>query len=296
MADLVVAVAEPNRRRLLQLLGHGEQTVTQLASNFTVSRSAISQHLGVLAALGLVASRRAGKSQYYRLNAGGMAALRTQLDSFWTGELEQLVRDAHQSRGRTMTQKRSLMAFEKSVLVPLNADDTFALITEPDRLRRWQVITARVDLRAGGDYRWTIIPGNSASGTFTEVEPGRRVVFSWGWEGSPDLPPGASTVTITLEPAAGGTLVRLVHEGLTGEQADGHALGWNHYLGRLVSAAAEGDAGSDEWGGIPGELDPLTSAEATLAVCQLVLRGVAAADYHRRRSVPSSTSPSWPST
>jgi uncharacterized protein YndB with AHSA1/START domain len=53
------------------------------------------------------------------------------------------------------------MAFEKSVLVPLNADETFALITEPDRLRRWQVITARVDLRAGGDFRWTIIPGHS---------------------------------------------------------------------------------------------------------------------------------------
>ncbi len=94
MADLVVAVAEPTRRRLLQLLGHGEQTVTQLAGNFTVSRSAISQHLGVLAALGLVTSRREGRYQYYRLNAGGMAALRAQLDSFWTGELEQLVRDA----------------------------------------------------------------------------------------------------------------------------------------------------------------------------------------------------------
>jgi DNA-binding transcriptional ArsR family regulator len=94
VADLVVAVAEPNRRRLLQLLGHGEQTVTQLAGNFTVSRSAISQHLGVLAALGLVNSRREGRYQYYRLNAGGMAALRAQLDSFWTGELEQLVRDA----------------------------------------------------------------------------------------------------------------------------------------------------------------------------------------------------------
>ena len=172
------------------------------------------------------------------------------------------------------------MAFEKSVLVPRNADDTFALITEPDRLRRWQVITARVDLRAGGDYRWTIIPGNSASGTFTEVEPGRRVVFTWGWEGSAELPPGASTVTITLEPADGGTLVHLVHEGLTGEQADSHAVGWNHYLGRLVRAAAEGDAGADEWG-VPAEPDPITSAEATLAVCQLVLRGVAEADYHR---------------
>ena len=80
MPDLVVAVAEPNRRRLLQLLGHGEQTVTQLATNFTVSRSAISQHLGLLADLGLVTSRRAGRYRDYRLDAGGMAALRAQLD------------------------------------------------------------------------------------------------------------------------------------------------------------------------------------------------------------------------
>ena len=94
MTDLVVAVAEPNRRRLLQLLGYGEQTVTQLASHFTVSRSAISQHLGVLTDLGLVTSRREGRYQYYRLDAGGMAALRAQLDSFWTGELDQLVCDA----------------------------------------------------------------------------------------------------------------------------------------------------------------------------------------------------------
>ena len=94
MPDLVVAVAEPNRRRLLQLLGYGEQTVTQLASNFTVSRSAISQHLGVLTDLGLVTSRREGRYQYYRLDAGGMAALRAQLDSFWTGELDRLVRDS----------------------------------------------------------------------------------------------------------------------------------------------------------------------------------------------------------
>jgi DNA-binding transcriptional ArsR family regulator len=91
----VAAVAEPNRRRLLQLLGSGEQTVTQLASSFTVSRSAISQHLGVLADIGLVASRREGRFQYYRLDAGGMAALRAQLDSFWTSELDQLVHDAH---------------------------------------------------------------------------------------------------------------------------------------------------------------------------------------------------------
>ena len=90
----MAAVAEPNRRRLLQLLGRGEQTVSELASNFTVSRPAISQHLGVLAAAGLVLSRQEGRFRYYRLHPEGMAALRAELDSFWTRELDQLVREA----------------------------------------------------------------------------------------------------------------------------------------------------------------------------------------------------------
>ena len=94
MPDLIAAVAEPNRRRLLQLLGRGDKTVTELASNFTVSRSAISQHLGVLAEAGLVVSRRQGRFQYYRLQPEGMTALRAELDSFWTRELDQLVSDA----------------------------------------------------------------------------------------------------------------------------------------------------------------------------------------------------------
>ena len=105
MPDLVAAVAEPNRRRLLQLLGSGEHTVTALAGHFPVSRSAISQHLAVLAAAGLVTSRREGRFQYYRLNSAGVAALRAELESFWTRELEQLAKDAlavsrqHESEG-----------------------------------------------------------------------------------------------------------------------------------------------------------------------------------------------------
>jgi uncharacterized protein (TIGR03086 family) len=174
-----------------------------------------------------------------------------------------------------------MMPYEKSVIVPLSADETFALITEPDRLRRWQAITARVDLRAGGEYRWTIVPGHTARGTFTEVEPGRRVVFTWGWEGADDLPPGGSTVIITLEPAAGGTTVRLVHEGLTSEQEEMHAQGWNHYLGRLLDAAVKGDAGPDEWAGPPDEPGLITTATAALAACQRVLAGVTDADAGR---------------
>jgi len=67
------------------------------------------------------------------------------------------------------------MLAEKTVLLPVSTDEAFALITEPDRLRRWKTVSARVDLRAGGQYRWTVIPGHVAAGTFIEVEPGRRV-------------------------------------------------------------------------------------------------------------------------
>lgn len=101
MTDRLGAIAEPNRRRLLQLLAIGEQTAGELAARFDVTRSAISQHLGVLVDAGLVARTRDGRFQRYRLAADGMAALRGDLDAFWTAELDQLVYDA---LSRRMTQ------------------------------------------------------------------------------------------------------------------------------------------------------------------------------------------------
>jgi DNA-binding transcriptional ArsR family regulator len=88
--DLLSVLAEPNRRRLLELLRGGEMTVTELAAHFTVTRPAISQHLGVLAAAGLVEVRRDGRFRRYRVRPDGMAALRSSLDAFWSTELDLL--------------------------------------------------------------------------------------------------------------------------------------------------------------------------------------------------------------
>ncbi len=63
------------------------------------------------------------------------------------------------------------MSFTKTVTLPVSPDEAFALITDPERLRRWQTVSAVVDLRAGGQYRWTINPGHVAAGTYREVEP-----------------------------------------------------------------------------------------------------------------------------
>lgn len=171
------------------------------------------------------------------------------------------------------------MIYDKTVLLPLNVDQAFELITQPERLRRWQAVAARVDLKVGGEYRWTITPGHHAAGKFTEIEPGKRVVFTWGWE-QPEAPAdNVSTVAITLEPADGGTSVRLVHEGLpTPEAVAAHAEGWNHYLDRLLAEATTGDAGADEWAAAPADLNELTSADATLAILQRVLANVTEGD------------------
>jgi uncharacterized protein (TIGR03086 family) len=173
------------------------------------------------------------------------------------------------------------MTFDKSVVVPLDPDATFALITEPDRLRRWMAVAARVELRQGGDYRWTVTPGHTAAGTVVDVEPGKRVVYTWGWEDG-DPAPGGSTVTVTLTPVDAGTEVRLVHDGLNDEQAAHHAVGWNHFLDRLVAAGRSGDAGPDEWAAAPDPLDELVCAEATLAVLQAVLRDLDSVDLTKQ--------------
>ena len=93
---MLEVAAEPTRRRLLQLLASGERTVTQLASQFPVTRSAISQHLAILAEIGLVAARKQGRERYYRLEEDGVLRLRALFESFWSDELDRLVADATQ--------------------------------------------------------------------------------------------------------------------------------------------------------------------------------------------------------
>jgi DNA-binding transcriptional ArsR family regulator len=98
---MLEVAAEPTRRRLLQLLAAGELTVTQLASQFSVTRSAISQHLAILAEVGLVTARKQGRERYYRLDERGVQRLRALFESFWSDELGRLVADANQPQKET---------------------------------------------------------------------------------------------------------------------------------------------------------------------------------------------------
>jgi uncharacterized protein (TIGR03086 family) len=164
------------------------------------------------------------------------------------------------------------ITFER--IIDATPDEAFALLTEPERLRRWQAVSASVDLRVGGDFRLTVTPGNIASGTFTVIEPGRRVVYTWGWAEPGEPAPGSSTIVVDIEPAGAKTLVRLTHQGLTPEQATNHAEGWTHFLDRLDAAASNGDAGLDPWAAGGDDLDHLSAAEASWALCAHIMLGL----------------------
>ena len=96
MADLWEVIGDPNRRQLVQLLGQGEKTVTELSAHFPVSRSAISQHLLFLVQAGLIRARKDGRNRYYSLNPEGVSKLQGLFEKFWTNELDLLVAEAEQ--------------------------------------------------------------------------------------------------------------------------------------------------------------------------------------------------------
>jgi DNA-binding transcriptional ArsR family regulator len=82
------ALGDPSRRAIIACLAERPRAVGELAEELPISRPAVSQHLKVLKAAGLVTDRTAGTRRVYRLNPAGVAALRDQLDTFWHRALD----------------------------------------------------------------------------------------------------------------------------------------------------------------------------------------------------------------
>lgn len=124
--------------------------------------------------------------------------------------------------------------------------------TNPRELEKWffpldnaGVRVPKFDLCVGGAYRIEFASGpdmaaHHAIGTFREIVPGKRLVFTWDWEGDPPMP--GSVVSIDLEKTPAGTKLTLRHKGLpAGEAAAMHEHGWVGILTRF-SALEEVDA------------------------------------------------------
>ena len=77
------ALGDPTRRAIFERLIEAPHGVGELAATLPVTRPAVSQHLRVLKDAGLVVDRPAGRQRIYRVDPGGLAALRAELDRFW---------------------------------------------------------------------------------------------------------------------------------------------------------------------------------------------------------------------
>ena len=99
MDAVLQAIAEPRRRRILELVRDEELAAGAIASHFDVTRPAISQHLRVLKDAGLVTERREGTRRLYRARPEGLAELRGFLEDFWSDRLR-LLKDAAEREQR----------------------------------------------------------------------------------------------------------------------------------------------------------------------------------------------------
>ena len=128
--------------------------------------------------------------------------------------------------------------------LPASASEVFDMFVDAEKLIRWIGISADIEARPGGRFRFEVMPGQFCEGRYVTVDRPRLVVFTWGWsDPMMGLPPGASTVEVTLEPSgadARRTRLRLVHRGLPDDDR-GRALhddGWGRFLTRLAAVLA----------------------------------------------------------
>lgn len=100
--DLFAALADPNRRRILELLGRGDTPAGAIAAKFELSAPAVSQHLKALREAGLVRVTVAAQRRIYRLDPDGLAAVDAWIDKvrgFWSERLDALETALEKEKG-----------------------------------------------------------------------------------------------------------------------------------------------------------------------------------------------------
>ncbi|HEU4832060.1 MAG TPA: SRPBCC family protein [Actinomycetota bacterium] len=150
-------------------------------------------------------------------------------------------------------------AGELEVRIQARPETVFEFFVDPEKMRRWKGTEAELDPRPGGTYRvGGIAGGATVVGEFVEIDPPRRLVFTWGWEGDEEVPPGSSTVEVTLTPDGDATVLHLVHRDLpVGQGPEAHGG-----MGALRAAARRGGVGTRPGAGSLVDVESVTVVPA----------------------------------
>ena len=100
------ALADPTRRRIVELVSEGERSAGEIASAFAISRPGVSKHLRVLREHGVIRSRSDGTRRLYSLDGTGLVELDDWIRRFWTNRLDALeteLRRGQHDRGKAQS-------------------------------------------------------------------------------------------------------------------------------------------------------------------------------------------------
>jgi uncharacterized protein YndB with AHSA1/START domain len=142
----------------------------------------------------------------------------------------------------------------REIHIDARPETVFGFFVDAEKLTRWLASDATLDPRPGGACLQVHTGGDDRDpgpfhmvGEYLEVDPPNRVVFTWGFEEQEiGIPPGSTTVEVTLEPAGNGTRLRLIHRDLPAAEVESHDSGWAGMLDRLVRAILDQDAHGGE--------------------------------------------------
>lgn len=140
---------------------------------------------------------------------------------------------------------RDVVVVERTIAAPPH--DVWPYLSRGELWSLWQGERCVIQPVPGGEFRVEMPDGAAATGRVIEVTKNERLVFTWGWTDAPfQLPPGSTTVEITLEPVApNSTRLALTHRDLPDDLAEHHVGGWEQCLSTLVELAASEAAAPD---------------------------------------------------
>jgi len=252
--DIWRALADPSRRRVLDLLRAGPLTTGQLSDKFEpqMSRYGVMKHLGILEQAGLLTVERRGRHRFNHLNAVPIRQLYerwvSQYSDLWSSSLTRLKSFAETNQGTQQMSKTSdFKSFHIVQEIGINAprDKIWKALTS--EIGSWWAFhigepgsTIKLDATLGGQFSETWGDGEGALwGTVTYLKRGSllRLTGALGMKGH-----GTNTYEYVLEDRDGGTLVKLSHYCHGHDDPDiekNYTGGWQELLGKYLKGFVE---------------------------------------------------------
>jgi len=130
-------------------------------------------------------------------------------------------------------------SLDRTVTIQAPPDTVFSFFTDNARWASWWGTGSTIEPRIGGRV-YIRHPGNvESSGEVVEIHPPGRLVFTYGFNSGSPFPPGASRVTISLEPSGAATRLQLHHEFPDAASRDEHVQGWRFQLSLFANAVSD---------------------------------------------------------